>query len=395
VTQSPLSVYVHIPFCLRRCGYCDFNTYTAADLGGGATQAGYAGLVCREIELAAQQVSPAREISTVYFGGGTPTILPTPQLVKILNKLEQTWSLAPNAEISIEANPDTVNETSIGQLAAGGFNRISFGMQSAVPKVLRALDRTHNPEMITPAVSWAKSAGMKVSLDLIYGTPGESITEWQQSIEAAIATGAEHISAYALTIEPNTKLGRLVKQGSLPMPEDDDLADKYLLADDTLTKSGYNWYEVSNWAKAGATGPYACQHNQAYWRSGDWWGFGPGAHSHLQGNRFWNVNHPRQYSQILSENRLPIADSEQLTAPQQALEELFLTIRLASGLKLPDLQNIRESLDLEVGNNNLDEILTNLTAEGLVDPDALERAQTLVLTPKGRLLADRVVRLLS
>ncbi|MCL1801985.1 MAG: radical SAM family heme chaperone HemW, partial [Promicromonosporaceae bacterium] len=279
------SVYVHVPFCARRCGYCDFNTYTAKELGGGATQAGYPGLAIQEIDLAAEHLravgSEPREVDTVFFGGGTPTILPSSSLLKILKHIDRTWGLAPNAEITTEANPDSVTERSINELAAGGITRISLGMQSAVPHVLRTLDRTHDPEQVARAVGWAKAAGLAVSLDLIYGTPGESLTDWKRSVEIALALDIPHLSAYALQVEPHTKMGRQIARGLLPAPDDDDAAAKYELADSLFAEAGLEWYEISNWAKGGINGPNACRHNLAYWRGQSWWGFGPGSHSYL------------------------------------------------------------------------------------------------------------------
>ena len=467
---------------MRRCGYCDFNTYTSTDLGGGGSQQAYASYVSKEIELAAalsgsdkglsdpattrganaphsaqddeffsarpdnplpsscgtvaqtpsscgpvaqttSSCGPRRGIagslkrsdsalpvvsrrrvaapqptedglSTVYFGGGTPTVLPVGDLVQVLNKLRDTFGLAPGAEVSIEANPDTVSAESIGELAAGGFTRISFGMQSAVPSVLKTLDRTHNPEMINQVVKWARDAGLQVSLDLIYGTPGESLADWRRSVEAAIAANPDHISAYALTIAPNTKLGRLVRHKQLPAPDDDDMADKYLLADELLRAAGYDWYEVSNWAKGGITGPFACRHNMAYWNSDNWWGFGPGAHSHLAGERFWNVNHPRKWAEFLANGELPIADSERLTEPQRALETVFLRLRLASGMTVTEVEAARAALGY-AESDELRNLVYDLVRDELIKREVFSAEQRLVLTPKGRLLADQVVRTLT
>ena len=273
-------IYIHVPFCLRRCGYCDFNTYTAVDLGGGASRGNYARMAIREMELAHEWqlahgiVEPA--VSTVFFGGGTPTILPAHDLVAMLDAVRRIWGVEAGAEITTEANPDTVDAAYIRELADGGFTRVSFGMQSAVPHVLATLDRTHTPANVEAGVRAANAAGMRSSVDLIYGAPGESLDDWRTSVSTAIDLGVNHISAYALTVEPHTKMGRQIAAGTLPRPDDDDEAAKYEIADDLFTQAGLDWYEVSNWARPG----YESRHNLGYWRNVDWAGIGPGAHSH-------------------------------------------------------------------------------------------------------------------
>ncbi|KFJ01231.1 radical SAM family heme chaperone HemW [Bifidobacterium stellenboschense] len=273
-------VYIHVPFCLRRCGYCDFNTYTARDLGAGASRGNYANMVIREMELTREwQLAHGIEeppADTVFFGGGTPTILSADDLVAMLDAVRRIWGVVPDAEITTEANPDTVNEYYINRLAEGGFTRISFGMQSAVPHVLKTLDRTHTPANVAAGVHAADKAGLRSSVDLIYGAPGESLDDWRTSVCTAIDLGVNHISAYALTVEPTTKMGRQIAAGTLPKPDDDDEAAKYEIADELLTAAGLEWYEVSNWAKPG----YESRHNLGYWRNVDWAGLGPGAHSH-------------------------------------------------------------------------------------------------------------------
>lgn len=272
-------VYIHVPFCMRRCGYCDFNTYTAVDMGAGASRGNYANMVIREMSIVRDWQSAhgidEPEAATVFFGGGTPTILKASDLVAMLNAVRDTWSIAENAEITTEANPDTVNADYVKELADGGFNRISFGMQSAVPSVLKTLDRTHTPANVAAGVAAANAAGMRSSVDLIYGAPGESLDDWRTSVRTAIDLGVNHISAYALTVAPNTKMGRQIAAGTLPTPDDDDEATKYEIADDLLGAAGLEWYEISNWARPG----YESQHNLGYWRNVDWAGLGPGAHS--------------------------------------------------------------------------------------------------------------------
>jgi oxygen-independent coproporphyrinogen-3 oxidase len=381
--ERAFGVYLHVPFCRVRCGYCDFNTYTSAELGGGASQASYARTAAREVALARRVLDdaglPARRVATVFVGGGTPTVLQAADLAAMLAAVRDGWGLADDAEVTTEANPDSVTPASLAALAAAGFTRVSFGMQSAVPRVLATLDRTHDPERIPDVVRWARDAGLRTSLDLIYGTPGESLADWRASVEAALATGVEHISAYALVVEPGTKMGAQVRRGELPAPDEDDQAAKYELADELFADAGLHWYEVSNWAREPAD---ACRHNLAYWRGDDWWGIGPGAHSHVGGVRWWNVKHPRAYADRLEAGLSPATGREVLSAETRALERVLLEVRLASGLQASAL-----SADGRLA-------VAGLVADGLVEPrPALDRRQPrVVLTRRGRLLADAVVR---
>lgn len=373
-------LYVHIPFCAVRCGYCDFNTYTATELGGGASQDAYAQTAVSEVSLAAAVLSrsglPDRKLSTVFFGGGTPTLLPADDLALILRAAIDQWGIDDGAEVTTEANPDSVTPESLAVLKDAGFTRVSFGMQSAVPHVLKVLDRTHTPSRVPQVVQWAREAGLAVSLDLIYGTPGESLADWRQSLETALSYGPDHISAYALIVEEGTKLAAQMRRGEVPGIDDDDHADKYELADQLITQAGLGWYEVSNWAR---TPEQACRHNLAYWRGDDWWGIGPGAHSHMGGVRWWNVKHPSAYANRLSQGLSPAAGRETLDAETRNLERVMLEARLQSGL---DVSTLSAGGRHEVA---------GLIAAGLVDPAAAFRGR-LVLTLKGRLLADAVVR---
>ena len=377
--QRTMSFYVHIPFCSVRCGYCDFNTYTASELGSGASQATYAATVAQEISFARTVLQrsgvPERQIDTVFFGGGTPTLLPAEDLVQVLHRIDKEFGIKPGAEITTEANPDSVTAQSLKTLADGGFTRVSFGMQSAVPHVLQVLERTHNPQRVPQAVAWAREAGLKVSVDLIYGTPGESLEDWRTSIEAALSYEPDHISAYALIIEEGTKLAAQIRRGQVPNIDDDDHAEKYQLADDLFSAAGYNWYEVSNWAR----GDNACQHNLAYWQGGDWWGAGPGAHSHVGGLRWWNVKHPAAYQQRIDTGISPGHGREYPDAQAVALERTMLLTRLSSGMDTALLD--------ETGRRKV----AGLIADGLIEPAQALRG-TIVLTQRGRLLADLVVR---
>ncbi|MFL6061887.1 MAG: radical SAM family heme chaperone HemW, partial [Marmoricola sp.] len=313
-----LGVYLHVPFCSVRCGYCDFNTYTATELGGGASQASYAATAIAEVDLLAGVLAGAPAVETVFFGGGTPTLLPSADLVAMLDAVRRRFGLTEDAEVTTEANPDSVTPASLAELRAGGFSRVSFGMQSAVPSVLAVLDRTHDPERVPQAVAWARQAGFEqVSLDLIYGTPGETLADWETSVRAALACGPDHVSAYSLIVEDGTALARQVRSGVLPMPDEDDLADKYALVDDLLGAAGLGWYEVSNWARDEAS---RCRHNLLYWTGADWWGVGPGAHSHVGGVRWWNVKHPRAYADRLDRGLSPAAGRETVTGDGALLE---------------------------------------------------------------------------
>lgn len=379
-------IYIHVPFCLRRCGYCDFNTYTATDLGAGASRGHYAQMVIREMALIRQwQCDHGIEepaASTVFFGGGTPTVLAAADLVAMVDAIRAIWGLTPDAEITTEANPDTVDEAYIAELADGGFTRISFGMQSAVPHVLATLDRTHTPSNVAAGVAAATMAGLRSSVDLIYGAPGESLEDWRTSVEAALDLGVHHISAYALTVEPTTKMGRRIAAGTLPKPDDDDEAAKYELADELFTHAGLDWYEISNWARPG----YESRHNLGYWRNVDWAGLGPGAHSHYRchavssngyGLRSWDIAHPRLWGVAINEHRVPWADSERITAEENLEELIMLGLRMREGL---DLERIDRVIAVDR--------LTPMIEEGLV---TVVDGRRVVPTRRGRLINDTVI----
>jgi putative oxygen-independent coproporphyrinogen III oxidase len=378
--ERGFGLYVHIPFCAVRCGYCDFNTYTATELGGGASQDAYASTAIAEVEFAAAALTksglPERPLGTVFFGGGTPTLLPAEDLARILTAAIAEWGLEPGAEVTTEANPDSVTPESLRLLADAGFTRVSFGMQSAVPHVLKVLDRTHTPSRVPQVVQWARDAGLSVSLDLIYGTPGESLDDWRYSLETALSYNPDHISAYALIVEDGTKLAAQIRRGEVPGIDDDDHAAKYELADELISAAGLDWYEVSNWSR---TPEQACRHNLAYWRGDDWWGIGPGAHSHVGGVRWWNVKHPTAYASRLAGGASPAAGRETLDADTRYVERVMLEARLSSGLDVAGLGASGRHA------------VAGLIADGLVEPAAAFKG-LLVLTLKGRLLADAVVR---
>jgi putative oxygen-independent coproporphyrinogen III oxidase len=374
----PLGFYVHVPFCASRCGYCDFNTYTADELGPGVSRGSYADTVLAEIRLA-RDVLPASAppVSTVFFGGGTPTLLPAEHLGLILNEIASEFGLIPDAEVSTEANPESVTPAYLAKLRESGFTRISLGMQSAIPHVLAVLDRQHTPDRAVAAVTEARGAGFEhINLDLIYGTPGETDADWQASLDSAIATGADHISAYGLIVEPGTRLARNVASGVIPAPDDDVLADRYLQADDTLHANGFGWYEVSNWAR---TAQAECQHNRVYWSGGNWWGAGPGAHSHVGGTRWWNLKHPVRYNTAIELGSSPAAGRETLSQRAQLTERLMLEVRMRDGLDVTSLP--------EAATRQAEQSVTWGLAERIPLGDG-----RLVLTQRGRLLADAVVR---
>ena len=380
VGERPFGFYVHVPFCTVRCGYCDFNTYTADELGPGASRATYAETAIEEVRRARRVLGDADvPVSTVFLGGGTPTLLAPSDLGSILRAIDDEFGLAPGAEVTTESNPDSVDLAALESLRAQGFTRISFGMQSAVPHVLAVLDRTHDPRRVPAVVEWARAAGFdhagggSISLDLIYGTPGESLADWETSVEAALACAPDHVSAYSLIVEEGTALARRVRRGELPMPDEDDLADKYVLVDERLGRAGLEWYEVSNWARDEAS---RCRHNLLYWTGGDWWGVGPGAHSHVGGVRWWNVKHPAAYADRLAAGRSPAHARELLDDESRRVEQVLLELRLREGLPT-------DALDT----NGL------AAVPGLVERGLLtETSGRLVPTRTGRLLADAIVR---
>ena len=372
--DRPISLYLHVPFCATRCGYCDFNTYTAAELGSapGASRTAFLAAARTELQLAAH-VLGARTVDTVFVGGGTPTLLAADELVGLLGDVRERFTLAPGAEVTTECNPESVDEAYLNALVEGGFTRISFGMQSARPHVLKVLERRHTPGRVTDVVGWARAAGFgSVSLDLIYGTPGESVDDWRASLAAALACRPDHVSAYALIIEAGTRLAAQIRRGEVPPPVDDDQADFYEVADRELTAAGLDWYELSNWSRPG----HECRHNLAYWRGNPWWGVGPGAHSHVGGVRWWNVKHPRSYSEALRQGVSPAAAREVLAPDDRRIERVLLESRLSSGLPLSVLTPSEQAR------------VRDLVARGWV---ALNE-DALTLTLQGRLLADAVVR---
>ncbi|MGW0160498.1 radical SAM family heme chaperone HemW [Mycobacterium sp. NPDC003323] len=370
-SAGPFGIYVHVPFCATRCGYCDFNTYTPAELGD-ATPDGWLAAVRVELELAAERVG-SRPVDTVFVGGGTPTLLGGAGLAAVLAAIRDHFELAPDAEVTTEANPESSSPALFARLREAGYTRVSLGMQSAAPHVLAVLDRVHSAGRAPAAAREARAEGFAhVNLDLIYGTPGETDDDLKLSVETALEAGIDHLSAYALIVEDGTALARRVRRGELPAPDDDVLADRYELLDAALTAAGLHWYEVSNWAVPGAE----CRHNLGYWDGGHWWGAGPGAHGFLDDTRWWNVKHPKAYAQSLAERRLPVADSEELDTAARHIEDVMLRMRLRTGLPT--------SLLTDAERGRADTAVTG----GLLVP----AGDRLVLTDRGRLLTDAVIR---
>jgi oxygen-independent coproporphyrinogen-3 oxidase len=329
-----------------------------------------------EAKIARAEVKTNEPIPTIFFGGGTPTLMEPADLGRVLNSLESDFGFTKDIEITIEANPDTVSKEKLDALRETGINRISFGMQSAAPHVLAVLDRTHNPENVVKATAWAREVGFEqVSVDLIYGTPGESIADWEATIDSALALPINHISAYALIVESGTKLAAQVKRGEVVIPDDDQTADKYLIADEKFSKAGFTWYELSNWAKPGGE----CRHNIAYWEGANWWGLGPGAHSHIEGARFWNVKHPNAYRERLELNQSPIMESETLKVEEKESERIMLQIRMPEGIAKNSLTGPAIL--------RLESFLTG----GQISREHWELGR-ISLTLSGRLMADRIVR---
>lgn len=375
-----LAFYIHIPYCVKRCGYCDFNTYTPAELkistGLEQISNSYIDLLLQEIDSVREQIVGEITVPSIFFGGGTPSLMQPNDIGRVISKIKTEFDLPLNSEITLECNPDTVTKDSLENFKKVGINRVSFGMQSAVPHVLATLDRTHKPENLAQATTWANEVGIsEISVDLIYGTPGESITDWQTSIDSALALPITHISAYSLIIEEGTKLAAQIKRGEVPEVDDDLVADKYLIADKAFKEAGFEWYELSNWSKPGSES----KHNMAYWNGDNWWGAGPGAHSHLNGKRFWNVKHPNLYKERIQNKQSAVADSEVLKKDQIESERLMLLLRLPSGIEKQTLnQNQLSELSEFVESGHLDRANWN---QG--------RAS---LTLNGRLIADRILR---
>ena len=375
-----LAFYIHIPYCVKRCGYCDFNTYTPSELkvteGLAQISNSYIDLLLMEIKAAKVQVGQSANVPSIFFGGGTPSLMQPDDIGRVISTIKSEFILLPDAEITMECNPDTVTKESLAAFRAIGVNRVSFGMQSAVKHVLATLDRTHNPENLLQVTTWAKEVGFsEISVDLIYGTPGESLADWQTSIDAALTLPITHISAYALIIEEGTKLAAQIKRGEVAQVDDDLTAEKYLVADKAFTAAGYEWYELSNWAKSGSLS----KHNLAYWLGDNWWGAGPGAHSHLNGKRFWNVKHPNLYKERVLANQSPVADSEVLEELQIESERLMLSLRLPSGV---DKQSLNELQLAE---------LSSYVESGHLDQANWNQGRA-TLTLDGRLIADRILR---
>lgn len=369
--DGPFGLYLHVPFCITRCGYCDFNTYTPAELGGVNPDA-WLDALRRELELASVRLG-GPTVHTVFVGGGTPSLLGHARMSRMLDAVRAQFDLAVDAEVTTEANPESTSPEFFEAIRGAGFTRVSLGMQSSAPRVLRVLERVHSPGRPVAAAREASAAGFAhVSLDLIYGTPGETDDDLLGSVDDAISAGVDHVSAYALIVEDGTALARRVRSGELPAPDDDVLARRYELVDARLSQAGFSWYEVSNWSRPGGE----CRHNLGYWDGGQWWGAGPGAHGFVGNVRWWNVKHPNTYASALETGELPVADFEELSDADRHTEEVMLGLRLRAGLAVSRLSaGERERATVAV----VDGLLTS-------------QGERLVLTDRGRLLADGVVR---
>ena len=364
--------YVHIPFCTVRCGYCDFNTYTSSELNGDLKSGFHEHLILeikRSRELLAQSGYAPRPLSTVFFGGGTPSLFASQQFASVLEELRSNFGIAADAEITTEANPESTSVELLRELSALGVNRLSMGVQSFDNEVLAVLDRAHSKDHVAPLVAAAKEFGYEVSVDLIYGAPGESLQSWERTVMSALELDIDHISAYSLIVEPGTKLARRVLKGEFAQVDEDLNAAKYELATKLFSERGLDWYEVSNWGKPS-------RHNSAYWSSQDWWGYGPGAHSPLAGNRFWNLKHPTSYQKALALG-LPVAAREELTPRQQLEEALMLGLRTQTGVERSLLSELSVSAKM----------VSEALGAGLLTMDA----NRIWVTAKGRLLVDRIV----
>lgn len=365
-------VYVHIPFCLHRCHYCDFNTYEGLD----ALHGPYVDALMRDVRRTPGELPPA---TSVFFGGGTPTLLAPQQLARILRAVVSRVRLAPGAEVSVEVNPETVDETVFEALLAAGFGRFSVGVQSLAPHVLRGLGRTHSADWALAAVAAARRAGVDdLNLDLIYGSVWEQPDDWQRTLERVVAVEPEHISAYALTIEEATPLATLVRTGRVPDVDPDVQAERHSVACEVLGAAGYRRYEISNWSRPGR----ASRHNVLYWSAGDYLGFGAGAHGHLGGSRHWNVRLPRDLIARVAHGRSTEEGCEELTPSRRAGEALMLGLRLASGIDLAGFARRFGEEHIEARRGEID---------ALVDTGSLEMGSGWIrLTSRGTMLASEI-----
>ena len=371
--NKPFSLYVHVPYCSKRCGYCDFNTYTPSELDRDDQIDSWLQSAIKETIFARRILGEELKVDTIFFGGGTPSLLDASVVKEFLNNVSKHFTLKKDLEITLEANPDTITQSKAEDWLKAGINRISLGMQSSAKNVLQVLDRTHNPANVLTSVEILKKAGFEnFSLDLIYGTPGESLEDWSKTLKDSIAINPPHISAYSLVIEPGTKMGSQLSRGEIKAVSDDDAADKYQLAEKMLTENGYSWYEISNWAKENKE----CQHNLNYWKGNNWWGIGPGAHSHINGVRWWNQKLPKNWRESLDQDQSPALARENLTNEQIRNEEVMLLSRLKTGIDKADFDQ-----------KNVEKLIK----DKLVN----EVSGKLELTLEGRLLADVVFRQLT
>ena len=371
--NKPFSLYVHVPYCSKRCGYCDFNTYTPSELDRDDQIESWLQSAIKETIFARKILVEELTVDTIFFGGGTPSLLEASVIKEFINNVSKHFELKKDLEITLEANPDTITQSKAEDWLKAGINRISLGMQSSATNVLQVLDRTHNPANVLSSVEILKKAGFtNFSLDLIYGTPGESLEDWSNSLKDAIAINPPHISAYSLVIEPGTKMGSQLSRGEIKAVSDDDAADKYQLAEKLLNENGYSWYEISNWAKENKE----CQHNLNYWKGNNWWGIGPGAHSHINGVRWWNQKLPKNWRESLDKDQSPALAREKLTNEQIRNEEVMLLSRLKTGINRSDFdqKNVEKLIE--------DKLVNDVSGK-------------LELTLEGRLLADVVFRQLT
>ncbi len=371
-SERTFHAYIHVPFCVARCGYCDFNTYTSDELNGDL-RSGFDQYLIKEIEASEAVLRDSgysqRELSTVFFGGGTPSLFTAGQFGNVLAALQERFGIAADAEVTTEANPESTSVQWLSDLRGQGVNRLSMGVQSFDDGVLSVLERGHSKDHVGPLVKAARDLGYEVSIDLIYGAPGESLESWRSTLISALELGTDHISAYSLIVEPGTKLERKIRKSEVPATDEDLNAAKYELTTEMMSSAGLSWYEVSNWGKPSL-------HNSAYCASQDWWGYGPGAHSHLAGNRFWNQKHPASYQSALSKG-LAVAGREELTATQRLEEELMLCLRTMRGVP----KTLLRELNVEPSR------VAKAIGQGFLEPVG----DRLVVSVKGRLVVDRLV----
>jgi oxygen-independent coproporphyrinogen-3 oxidase len=375
VVPPPKAAYIHIPFCISKCGYCDFNSFPGME----SLFDGYVDALVREIIRTGREHKQTNRLDSVYFGGGTPTVLPTDKLINILAAIGDTFDLAEDCEITLEANPGTVDQSKLAQLRSAGFNRLSLGVQSLDDEFLSAIGRIHTAREALDAYVWARSSGFtNIGIDLIFALPRQTLKNWESALNAVVGMDPEHISLYELSIEEGTEFAKLCAEGQLDLPDEELRLEMYEAAIATLTAAGYEHYEVSNFARTG----FRSRHNQVYWYNESYFGFGAGATSYVNGVRSVRLSDPRRYVEAINREEDPVESSERLTGRHRLAETLIQGLRLLEGV---DLRRFRDDTGLDAIDSFREEI-SSLVRNGLVEVSE----GRLRVTHKGLLLMNDV-----